>query len=103
MNPPAHIDMGLIQQALARRMQSGQLGGGGMPAQQQVAGGGAVAPPPQVAPTGPLPMQQPQGQPAPQGQPQGPQQAQGPKPEPQFDDETKAVSKALIARLLKVI
>ena len=91
--------MGLIKEALARRM----AGGGGTPATQQVSapadGQTPLQVPPQVAPTGPLPL--PQAQPAPQqGAPQPAQQA----PSSQgFDGDTKTISKALIARLLKVL
>ena len=103
MNPPDHIDMGPIRAALAERMAGGLGGGSGAPVASQVAPGGPIPTAPQQAQTGPLPLPASQTQPQGQGQPQQPQQGQGAKPDPQFDDGTKAISKALIARLLKVI
>lgn len=102
MNPPAGVDMSLIQEALARRQ--GAQGGTGMPMQQQLTPGAPIQQAPPVAPTGPLPQQQqPQQAQAPQqaqGQPQGGQRS--PQQQPQFDDETKSVAKALVTRLLKL-
>lgn len=103
MNPPAGIDMSVIRQALMRRMQ----GGGGTPATQQVsnpAGPTPLQPAQPLQPTGPLPL--PQGGQAPAGaqsSPQAPQQSQGAQDGQGFDDGTKTISKALIARLLKVL
>lgn len=105
MNPPSGIDMSLIQEALARR--AGPQGGTGMPMQQQVTPGAPVQQTPQVAPTGPLQQPQaPQGQMPQQGQPQpaqGGQAGQGQRQPANFDDDTKATAKALVARLLKVL
>lgn len=115
MQPPAHIDMSLIREAIARR-QAGGVGGspqGGVTlpaaAQQSQPGG--------LTPTGqPNTPGQPQPQPplgaVPGGMPQGapggggaPQQSGVPpqKPQANFDDETKSVGKALISQLLKYL
>lgn len=95
--------MNLIREAMARRAQGGvPAGGTAPPAAQQVAlTPGSPMPQPQMpVPAGPVLQVPPQQQ-----VPQQPQPQQGaPKPQgPNFDDETKALSKALIARLLKAI
>lgn len=107
MQPPAGIDMSAIRDALLRRQQGGGAGGAGSPPiAQQVSsppsGQTPLSLPPQVAPTGPLALPQPQPGPQ-QGPPQPAQQAPGGGGGQGFDGDTKAISKALIARLLKVL
>ena len=104
---PPNIDMSAIQEALARR--NGAAGGSGMPAQQQVTPGAPVQQPPQPKPTGPLATPSggqgaPQGQPQAQGQPQGAQRAPGgQKQSANVDDNTRAMTKALVARMLNYL
>ncbi len=109
MQPPAGIDMGLIQQALARRAGApgGVAGGTTVPAQGQQSQPGGLTPTgnPNVpgTPT-PAPMAAPGGgMPAPQGGAPAPQQPPAPKPQANFDDETKNVGKVLITQLLKYL
>lgn len=107
MNPPQGIDMSAIQEAIARRAQ----GGGGTPAVQQMSApqaplpsGGANIPVPTQAPQVPQGVQQ-NVTPSGQGSPVSPEGAvvgklkQGAS----FDDETKAVAKQLVSKLIGVL
>jgi hypothetical protein len=107
--PPAGINMDLIREALARRMQ----GGGGTPMvdqQTQPTGSTVAGGPNNMAGAQP---QMPQAQPrsvnagAPAGGGQNPtnqaMKAAGTANSPQFDDDTRVTAKALIAKLLKVM
>lgn len=98
--PPQNVDMSLIREALARRQ-----AGGGAPAVDQMS-----------QPTASLPTGGPNtpGVRPPQPQPQAPQSV-GPREvnstvkaatqanTPQFDDETRVIAKALVAKLLKAL
>ncbi len=105
---PNNIDMSAIREALQRRAQ----GGGGTPPSQQMSvpqnGQTPLQVPPQTGAPGSLASEQPPQQPAaPQSPQQAPGQAEagagGQNAGGPFDDGTKAISKALIARLLKVL
>lgn len=115
---PQGIDMGLIREALARRMGGGLGGGGGTPQAGQVASpmgvgpqGGTASPlqPAQpVAPTGPLGPAGAGGQPDPSQLAAAQGGAGGPGTQPgggpgAFDEPTKMTARALIARLMKVL
>ena len=104
---PAGIDMSLIHEALARRAQGGALSGGNVtPAGGQVSAPGAAIPtggpntpttPPPQAPSTPQPNAQ-------VGRQVGTavksaQAVNGPN----FDDETRRISKALISNLIKYL
>ncbi len=105
MQPPNGISMQLIQEAINRRAQ----GGGGTPPtaqmsvpQGQLPTGGAPMPTPNQAPATPQNVQQnvtPQSSPvSPEGQVVG-KLKQGAS----FDDETKAVAKQLLSKLIGVL
>lgn len=106
MNPPQGIDMSAIKEAIQRRMQ----GGAGTPATQQMSApqaplptGGANVPQPSQAPQ--IPQVQQNVTPGNQGAPVSPEGSvvgklkQGAA----FDDETKAVAKQLVSKLIGVL
>lgn len=111
--PPSNLDTSAIREALLRRRVGGIGGGNPIPAQQQLlrpnALGGPIGPsstPLQTPPTpqavGALPQPAPGvgAPPTPQAAPQQPQVAPAGAG---VDDETKTISKALIAKLLKLM
>jgi len=97
--PTGNVDFSLVREAMARRAQ----GGGGTPALNQM---GTPVNPTQSGAT-PVPNTPPATQRPPTATPQfgspfaGPKQGQAQGVN--FDDETRAISKTLIAKLLKVI
>lgn len=100
MNPPQGIDMEVIREAMARRAQ-----GNAVPAVDQTTPQSPVqgAPqPPQVRP-GEVPVQNRQAPQANATPAQQTMKAAGVAQGPQFDEETRTLSKALIQRLLKAI
>jgi len=102
----ADIDMSVVQEALQRRR-----AGGGSSLLSQVSGAGvnpmSGAPAQQGVPTPPttMPGTAPATAPATaRPQMQNPQsQAKKPKPQPAFDDDTKAAAKVLMSKLMDVL
>jgi len=102
------VDMSLIREAMARRAR-GDIGGG----TTTPAAGQMTAPTGETPVGGPnTPTVPPPGEPVPGGAPAQPPAAQpvnqglqagGEAQSPQFDEETRVLGKALIAKLLKVL
>lgn len=111
--PPINQD--LIRQALMQRLNEGQMQAPPMPAVDQISQPGGATPlgGPNVPMPGPSPMPMPPDGGGNMAPPMGPMGGAGAPNQaikaaqaatsPQFDDQTRAISKALIAKLLSVM